>query len=207
MLNRTIHEGRTVDTPSTILKKNLEKVGITSILHLNGNLYPKFIIEFYKTFELILVNDLWIIIFEINGRRVGASFRDFGTLLNIPFEGKCFYSNEWSLRSVLKHNSNPTNDPLYTKLTHPTSIIYNITKKRLNDFKFALEDPCNLFVEEICPYLKDAHLLIRENIMCAIDCDMDLLLACEAYMLYCISTSTLFNFSHFIINRINDFKH
>ena len=207
MLNWTIHKGRIVDTTSIILKKNLQKVGITSILHLNGNLYPKFIIEFYKTFELVLVNDLWIIIFEINGRRVGASFRDFRTLLNIPFKGDCFYTNEWSLKSILKHNSNPTNDPLYTKLTHPTSIIYNITKKCLKDFKFAFEDPCNLFVEEICPYLKTAHLLIRENIMCTVDCDKDLLLSSEAYMLFCISSSTPFNFSHFIINRINDFKH
>ncbi|GJZ76276.1 retrovirus-related pol polyprotein from transposon TNT 1-94 [Tanacetum coccineum] len=117
-----------------------------------------FIIESYQTFECILVNDLWIILFEINGKHVGTSFR-VGTLLDIPFEGHCFYNNEWSLKSINNHNTTPTNDPLYTKLTHPTSIIYNVTKKRLNGFKFALEDPCNLFVEEACPYLKVAHLL------------------------------------------------
>ncbi|GJU52268.1 retrovirus-related pol polyprotein from transposon TNT 1-94 [Tanacetum coccineum] len=132
-----------------LLEKNLLEVGFQTLLHLKGNLYLKFVIEFYQTFKLTLVSDVWIILFEINGKRVGASLRDFGTLLDIPFEGHCSHNNEWSLKSINNHNATPTNEPLYTKLTHPTSIIYNITKKRLKEFKFALEDPCNLFVEEI----------------------------------------------------------
>nr|GFA64067.1 hypothetical protein [Tanacetum cinerariifolium] len=138
---------------------------------------------------------------------LNGALRDFGTLLDLPFEGHCFYNNEWSLKSIIHHNNTPTNDPLYIKLIHPNIIIYNVTKKRLNGFKFALDDPCNLFTKEISHYLKMAHLLIRENILCTVDIDKDHLSACEAYMLYCMTSSTSFNLSHFIVNRTNDFTH
>lgn len=75
-------------------------------------------------------------------------------MLDLPYEEYCFYSNEWSLASIINHDKRPTGDPYFTKLVHPTSIIFNITKKRLNRYEFDLDDPYKLFTEEVCPYLK-----------------------------------------------------
>ena len=206
--NRKIHEGKIIGKPfdiSNSIKQKLLYSGFQTFCHLDGVIYPQLIYEFYQTFHLHFVNNLWIMTFKIEGKQFALSIKDFGVLLDLSFEGHCFYNNEWSLTSITNNNNKTVKDPFYTKLIHPSSIILEITKKRLNGYKYDINDPNKLFTDEICPYLKPIEIIIRENIFCSLHHDSRLH-ACEAYMIYCISSSTPFNLAHFLVNRINDFK-
>ncbi|GJS81879.1 hypothetical protein Tco_0748420 [Tanacetum coccineum] len=81
------------------------------------------------------------------------------------YRGHCFHRNTWSLSSILNHENRSTNDPYFNRLAHPTSIIFNFTKKRLNGDMCETLNPNLLYTDEVYPYLKTVEIAIRENIL------------------------------------------
>ena len=154
--NRKIREEKFIGKPfdiSNSIKQKLLYSGFQTFCHLDGVIYPQLIYEFYQTFHLHFVNNLWIMTFKIEGKQFALSIKDFGVLLDLPFEGHCFYNNEWSLTSITNNNNKTVKDPFYTKLIHPSSIILEITKKILNGYKYDINDPNKLVESKIATQL------------------------------------------------------
>ncbi|GKB65002.1 hypothetical protein Tco_0921188 [Tanacetum coccineum] len=125
------------------------------------------------------------------------SLESFASILSIPCEGECSYSEESSLDS-LKTNQE-SNTPYQTHIPTPNEIIQSITTTGQTIF------PNKILKEELRHDMRSWNEIIQENAF-GTQNDSPFLLASSCHMMYCILTSTPFNFAYFLTKRVEKIK-
>ncbi|GJY73208.1 hypothetical protein Tco_0477639 [Tanacetum coccineum] len=114
------------------------------------------------------------------------SFESFASILSIPSQGQCSYSEDSSLDSLrMNLNSFP---PFKTNIPTPKAIIQSLTISGQTIF------PNKILKEELRVELRSWNEIIQENAF-GTQNNSPFLLASSCHMMYCILTSTPFNFT------------
>ncbi|GJU66766.1 hypothetical protein Tco_1253025, partial [Tanacetum coccineum] len=99
LVNRLFHEGRVV-LPDFLesepnLRTTFAAIGFDCLLNVNEQIYPIFVLQFYKSVRLIRnLNGTLCIGFVIDNVEIVLTLENFGRILRIPYEGACLYSSE-----------------------------------------------------------------------------------------------------------------
>ncbi|GKB71498.1 hypothetical protein Tco_0932910 [Tanacetum coccineum] len=106
---RYVHEGRTIDQSfyqdlADDFIAKFTNIGFDCILSLNEEICHRFIMEFYKTFQLDRdqTNNHLHIQFEINQHPFNISLEQFVMLTSLPNQGICLYYDAWVLDELEK---------------------------------------------------------------------------------------------------------
>nr|GFA70411.1 DNA helicase Pif1-like protein [Tanacetum cinerariifolium] len=103
---RFIHEGKVVETgfvDPNKLEAMLGNIGFNCLYLINKSIVPLFILEFYSQVQLCYNEDgEMLIIFGIRGQFISYTIFEFAQILRIPSKGKCSFTDEWSLDSLLR---------------------------------------------------------------------------------------------------------
>ncbi|GJW56947.1 retrovirus-related pol polyprotein from transposon TNT 1-94 [Tanacetum coccineum] len=126
---RPIHEGRPVSFESTKydnIQIMFQTIKLLSIYELHEGICPRFLLEFYSSIEIARDNDQNIFLkFWALKRTFKLSLESFASILFIPCEGECSYSEDSSLDSLRINQE--SNTPYQTHTPTPNEIIQSIT--------------------------------------------------------------------------------
>ncbi|GJY30923.1 retrovirus-related pol polyprotein from transposon TNT 1-94 [Tanacetum coccineum] len=126
---RSIHEGRPISPESTKydnIQTLFQVIKLLKIYELHEEICPRFLLEFYSSIEITKDDNLnFFLTFWALKRTFKFSLESFASILSIPCEGECSYSEEPSLDS-LKTNQE-SNTPYQTHILTPSAIIQSIT--------------------------------------------------------------------------------
>ncbi|GJY24620.1 hypothetical protein Tco_0398278 [Tanacetum coccineum] len=199
---RAIHEGRLVKPESTKydnIKTMFKAIKLTKIYNLHEAICPRFLLEFISSMEIIHEkNQNTFVKFSALKGVFRYSFESFASILSIPFHGQCSYSEDSSLDS-LRMNQNSF-IPFETNVPTPKEIIQSLTISGQTIF------PNKILKEELRVELRSWNEIIQENAF-GNQNDSPFLPASSCHMMYCILTSTPFNFAYFLIKRIENIKY
>ncbi|GJW16896.1 hypothetical protein Tco_0024332 [Tanacetum coccineum] len=198
---RSIHEGRPISPESTKydnIQTLFQVIKLLKIYELHEGICPRFLLEFYSSIEIIKDENLNIFLtFWALKRTFKFSLESFASILSIPCEGECSYSKEPSLDS-LKTNQE-SNTPYQTHIPTPKEIIQSITTTGQTIF------PNIILKEELRHDMRSWNEIIQDNAF-GTQNDSPFLPASSCHMMYCILTSTPFNFAYFLTKRVENIK-
>ncbi|GJU08364.1 hypothetical protein Tco_1124794 [Tanacetum coccineum] len=198
---RSIHEGRHVSPESTKydnIQTIFQTVNLPKIYELHEGICPRFLLEFYSSIEITRDNDLNIsLTFWALKRSFKFSLESFASILSIPCKGECSYSEESTLESLIINQE--SNTPYRTHILTPNEIIQSIITTRKNIF------PNKILKEELRHDMRSWNEIIQDNAFGTHN-DSNFLLASSCHMMYCIITSTPFNFAYFLTKRAEKIK-
>ncbi|GJV91279.1 hypothetical protein Tco_1539092 [Tanacetum coccineum] len=198
---RSIHEGRPI-SPESNKYDNIQTlfqiIKLSKIYELHEEICPRFLLEFYSSMEITKDDNLNIFLtFWALKRTFKFSLELFASILSIPCEGECSYSEEPSLDS-LKTNQE-SNTPYQTHIPTPKEIIQSITTTGQTIF------PNIILKEELRHDMRSWNEIIQDNAF-GTQNDSPFLPASSCHMMYCILTSTPFNFAYFLTKRVENIK-
>ncbi|GJZ27963.1 copia protein [Tanacetum coccineum] len=198
---RLIHEGRHVSPESTKydkIKTLFQIIKLLKIYELYEGICPRFLLEFYSLIEITKNDDQNILLTFWELKRIfNFSLESFASILSIPCEGECSYSEESSLDS-LKTNQE-SNTPYQIHIPTPNEIIQSITTTGQTIFQN------KILKEDLCHDMRSWNEIIQDNAF-GTQNDSPFLLASSCHMMYCILTSTPFNFAYFLTKRVKKIK-
>ncbi|GJS38973.1 hypothetical protein Tco_0564016 [Tanacetum coccineum] len=198
---RSIHEGRPVSPESTKydnIQTLFQIIKLLKIYELHEGICPRFLLEFYSSIEITKNDDQNILLtFWALKRTFNFSLESFASILSIPCEGECSYSEESSLDS-LKTNQE-SNTPYQTHIPTPNEIIQSITTTGQTIFQN------KILKEELRHDMRSWNEIIQDNAF-GTQNDSPFLPASSCHMMYCILTSTPFNFAYFLTKRVEKIK-
>ncbi|GJW99655.1 retrovirus-related pol polyprotein from transposon TNT 1-94 [Tanacetum coccineum] len=198
---RSIHEGRSISSESTKydnIQTLFQAIKLLKIYELHEGICPRFLLEFYSSIEITKDDNLNIFLtFWALKRTFKFSLESFASILLIPCEGECSYSEEPSLDS-LKTNQE-SNTPYQTHIPTPKEIIQSITTTGQTIF------PNKILKEELRYDMRSWNEIIQDNAF-GTQNDSPFLPASSCHMMYCILTSTPFNFAYFLTKRVENIK-
>ncbi|GKB28268.1 copia protein [Tanacetum coccineum] len=198
---RSIHEGRPVSPESTKydnIQTLFQIIKLLKIYELHEGICPRFLLEFYSSIEITKNDDQNILLtFWALKRTFNFSLESFASILSIPCEGECSYSEESSLDS-LKTNQE-SNTPYQTHIPTPNEIIQSITTTGQTIFQN------KILKEELRHDMRSWNEIIQDNAF-GTQNDSPFLPASSCHMMYCILTSTPFNFVYFLTKRVEKIK-
>ncbi|GJY24434.1 hypothetical protein Tco_0398092 [Tanacetum coccineum] len=198
---RPIHEGRPVSPESTKydnIQTLFQIIKLLKIYEFHEGTCPRFLLEFYSSIEITKDDDQNIsLTFWALKRTFKFSLESFASILSIPCEGECSYSKESSLGS-LKTNQE-SNTPYQTHIPTPNEIIQSITTTGQTIF------PNKILKEELRHDMRSWNEIIQDNAF-GTQNDSPFLPASSCHMMYCILTSTPFNFAYFLTKRVEKIK-
>ncbi|GKA19073.1 hypothetical protein Tco_0698988 [Tanacetum coccineum] len=198
---RSIHEGRPV-SPESNKYDNIQNlfqiIKLLNIYELHEGICLRFLLEFYSSIEITKDDDQNVFLtFWALKRTFKFSLESFASILSIPCEGECSYSEESSLDS-LKTNQE-SNTPYQTHIPTPNEIIQSITTTGQTIF------PNKILKEELRHDMRSWNEIIQDNAF-GTQNDSPFLPASSCHMMYCILTSTPFNFAYFLTKRVEKIK-
>ncbi|GJY44814.1 hypothetical protein Tco_0433027 [Tanacetum coccineum] len=198
---RSIHEGRPISPESTKydnIQTLFQVIKLLKIYELHEEICPRFLLEFYLSIEITKEDNLnFFLTFWALKRTFKFSLESFASILSIPCEGECSYSEEPSLDS-LKTNQE-SNTPYQTHIPTPKEIIQSITTTGQTIF------PNKILKEELRHDMRSWNEIIQDNAF-GTQNDSPFLSASSCHMMYCILTSTPFNFAYFLTKRVENIK-
>ncbi|GKA93657.1 retrovirus-related pol polyprotein from transposon TNT 1-94 [Tanacetum coccineum] len=101
---RSIHEGRPISPESNKydnIQTLFQVIKLSKIYELHEEICPRFLLEFYSSMEITKDDNLNIFLtFWALKRTFKFSLELFASILSIPYEGECSYSEEPSLDSL-----------------------------------------------------------------------------------------------------------
>ncbi|GJU59654.1 hypothetical protein Tco_1237420 [Tanacetum coccineum] len=184
---RSIHEGRPVSPESTKydnIQNLFQIIKLLNIFELHEEICPRFLLEFYSSIEITKDDDQNVFLtFWALKRTFKFSLESFASILSIPCEGECSYSDESSLDS-LKTNQE-SNTPYQTHILTPNEIIQSITTTGQTIF------PNKILKEELRHDMRSWNEIIQENAF-GTQNDSPFLLASSCHMIT-ISDQTIAN--------------
>ncbi|GKB74607.1 hypothetical protein Tco_0936019 [Tanacetum coccineum] len=203
--NRFIHEGRHIESSFTFgndIVDQFKSIQFDCLLTLNGHICPRFIIEFYRKFQLIRnVRDMSLSIgFTIRDKNFIMSLEKFGQVLQIPYKGTCIFSKECSLE--LLNTTHEKHVSYQTNLPNIRDVVQNICIPSSHQ---NCSNPTIILRDNLPPNIKDWELIVRENVIC-VDTHKSSIDACSAIMLYHLKKSQDFNLAYFIAHKIESVK-
>ncbi|GJT56413.1 hypothetical protein Tco_0991467 [Tanacetum coccineum] len=203
--NRFIHEGRHIESSFTFgndIVDQFKSIQFDCLLTLNGHICPRFIIEFYRKFQLIRnVCDMSLSIgFTIRDKDFIMSLENFGQVLQIPYKGTCIFSKECSLE--LLNTTREKHVSYQTILPNIRDVIQSICIPSCHPI---YSNPTIFLRDNLPSNIKDWELIIRENVIC-VDTHKSSIDACSAIMLYYLKNSQNFNLAYFIAHNIESVK-
>ena len=173
LYRRLIQEGRVIEESfleNTNIPQIFSTIKFDCLLHIDEQICPVFIFEFYKSVRIIRNDDETISLsFIINKQTFTLPLTVFADILRIPCEGICMYSKDWSIAN--QHLAldpspiyrTPLDDPIlvrdtiFTKRTNQSRPTRN--KKIIHRYLFQME----LF--EMLPTFKKWEEILRENVI------------------------------------------
>ncbi|GKA43502.1 ribonuclease H-like domain-containing protein [Tanacetum coccineum] len=198
---RSIHEGRPVSSESTKydnIQIMFQIIKLLSIYELHEGICPRFMLEFYFSIEITRDNDQNIFLkFWALKRTFKLSLESFASILSIPCEGECSYSEDSSLDSLRINQE--SNTPYQTHIPTPNEIIQSITTTRQTIF------PNKILKEELRHDMRSWNEIIQDNAF-GTQNNSNFLPASSCHMMYYILTSTPFNFACFLTKRVEKIK-
>ncbi|GJU66432.1 hypothetical protein Tco_1252691 [Tanacetum coccineum] len=198
---RSIHEGRPLSPESTKydnIQNLFQTIKLGKIYELYEGICPRFLLEFYSSIEIIKdENQNIFLTFWALKRTFKFSLKSFALILSIPCKGECSYSEESSL-DTLKSNQE-SNTPYQTHIATPKEIIQSITTTGQTIF------PNKILKEELRQDLRSWNEIIQDNALGTLN-ESPFLTASSCHMMYCILTSTPFNFAYFLTKRVEKIK-
>ncbi|GKC78101.1 hypothetical protein Tco_1128875, partial [Tanacetum coccineum] len=198
---RSIHEGRPVSSESTKydnIQIMFQIIKLQSIYELHEGICPRFLLEFYSSIEITRDNDQNIFLkFWALKRTFKFSLESFALILSIPCEGECSYSEDSSLDSLRINQE--SNTPYQTHIPTPNEIIQSITTTGQTIF------PNKILKEELRHDMRSWNEIIQDNVF-GTQNNSNFLPASSCHMMYCIQTSTPFNFAYFLTKRVEKIK-
>ncbi|GJV77777.1 copia protein [Tanacetum coccineum] len=198
---RSIHEGRPLSPESTKydnIQNLFQTIKLGKIYELYEGICPRFLLEFYSSIEIIKdENQNIFLTFWALKRTFKFSLKSFASILSIPCKGECSYSEESSL-DTLKSNQE-SNTPYQTHIATPKEIIQSITTTGQTIF------PNKILKEELRQDLRSWNEIIQDNAFGTLN-ESPFLTASSCHMMYCILTSTPFNFAYFLTKRVEKIK-
>ncbi|GKC53499.1 hypothetical protein Tco_1076244, partial [Tanacetum coccineum] len=198
---RSIHEGRPVSSESTKYDNipiMFQIIKLQSIYELHEGICLRFLLEFYSSIEITRDNDQNIFLkFWALKRTFKLSLESFASILFIPCEGECSYSEDSSLDSL--RNNQELNTPYQAYIPTPNEIIQSITTTGQTIF------PNKILKEELRHDMRSWNEIIQDNAF-GTQNDSNFLPASSCHMMYCILTSTPFNFAYFLTKRVEKIK-
>ncbi|GJU94643.1 hypothetical protein Tco_1319399 [Tanacetum coccineum] len=203
--NRCIHEGRVVDQlyyTSHYIDRCFSNIRLNCLYEINELIVPRFILDFYSQVTLQKDDfDVILISFMIQNEFITLSLQQFGQILRIPFKGQAVFTNDWDLGSLAY--SQETEGPYHTDLPTPEEIhqFQRIDPNRTIKHKNVILSPNQVLTKELRQDLKRWNKLIYENVF-GPGGHRDHLLACLAYILYCILAEQQYNLAYFFVKRI-----
>ncbi|GJY28547.1 hypothetical protein Tco_0404314 [Tanacetum coccineum] len=212
---RYVHEGRTIDQSfyqdlADDFIAKFTNIGFDCILSLNEEICHRFIMEFYKTFQLDRdqTNNHLHIQFEINQHPFNISLEQFVMLTSLPNQGICLYYDAWVLDELEKalEQTPPYNSNILALEDIQNLIHRRITHKKVNKYGITIHKlPNQIETNELLEHQRPCELVIRENLYSAIG-NKDHTQAIIALMLYSLETRQPFNLVYFIIRRMYYFR-
>ncbi|GJR05368.1 hypothetical protein Tco_0528352 [Tanacetum coccineum] len=114
---RFFHEGRVVH-PSylndTIIPQVFSVIKFDCLLHIDEEIYPLFVLKFYKSVRITRNIDQTIsIAFIFRNLKIVLPLHRFAKILRVPCKGACMFTVDWSIVSLPK-SIDP--DPIYHTL-------------------------------------------------------------------------------------------
>ncbi|GJZ11548.1 retrovirus-related pol polyprotein from transposon TNT 1-94 [Tanacetum coccineum] len=198
---RSIHEGRSISPESTKfdnIQTLFQAIKLLKIYELHEGICPRFLLEFYSSIEITKDDNLNIFLtFWALKRTFKFSLESFASILSIPCEGECSYSEEPSLDSL--ETNQEANTPYQTHIPTPKKIIQSITTTGQTIF------PNKILKEELRHDMRSWNEIIQDNAF-GTQNDSPFLPASSCHMMYCILTSTPFNFAYFLTKRVENIK-
>ncbi|GJW97557.1 hypothetical protein Tco_0179365 [Tanacetum coccineum] len=202
------HEGRVVlpdfleDEPN--LCPTFGAIGFDCILDINEQIYPVFVLQFYRSFRLIQnLNGTICVRFTIDNVETILTLKNFAQILRIPCEGVCLYSHEWSISS-LQRSLDPHPNLYPHPIEDPSLVRDALFKERpepiLRKIKGDNEilEPFQMLNTEFKDTFNKWYLILNENVICLTGHkDHPNMSLC--YMLYCLSIGKPFNLTYYII--------
>ncbi|GKA80858.1 hypothetical protein Tco_0787550 [Tanacetum coccineum] len=198
---RSIHEGRPASSESTKydnIQIMFQIIKLLSIYELHEGISPRFLLEFYSSIEITRDNDqniflkLWAL-----KRTFKLSLESFASILSVPCEGECSYSEDASLDSL--RTNQESNTPYQTYIPTPNEIIQSITTTGQSIFQN------KILKEELRHDMRSWNEIIQDNTF-GTQNDSNFLPVSSCHMMYCILTSAPFNFAYFLTKRVEKIK-
>ncbi|GJV73887.1 hypothetical protein Tco_1493882 [Tanacetum coccineum] len=181
---RSIHEGRPVSSESTKydnIQIMFQIIKLQSIYELHEGICPRFLLEFYSSIEITRDNDQNIFLkFWALKRTFKFSLESFASILSIPCEGECSYSEDSSLDSLRINQE--SNTPYQTHIPTPNESIQSITTTRQPIF------PNKILKEELRHDMRSWNEIIQDNVF-GTQNNSNFLPASSCHMMYCIQTN------------------
>ena len=190
---RYVHEGRTID-PSfledTNIRQVFESIGFDTLLDIDEQICPRFVLEFYASVKLyeneygeISLN------FSTNGTQHYVDLKDLSLILQTPNKGACLYTDKWPLSNLDIERSYPYNTPLVSKDIVKEHLFDRTITTRVNRAGVEVDkDPYGMEYNELKPRFKKWESILRANVICSIG-NRDHVNACMSYMIYSLSTT------------------
>ncbi|GJT74277.1 hypothetical protein Tco_1041002 [Tanacetum coccineum] len=107
LVTRLFHEGRVIlpdfleNEPN--LRNTFTAIGFDCLLDIDEQIYPIFVLQFYKSVRLIRnLNGTVSIAFVIDNVEIVLTLENFARILKIPGEGVCVYTSEWPISSLFR---------------------------------------------------------------------------------------------------------
>ncbi|GJZ21435.1 hypothetical protein Tco_0558474 [Tanacetum coccineum] len=198
---RSIHESHPISPESTKydnVQNLFQIIKLGKIYELHEEICPRSLLEFYSSIEITKdENQNIFLTFWALKRTFKFSLKSFASILSIPCEGECSYSEEPSL-DTLKTNQE-SNTPYQTHLATPKKIIQSITTTGQTIF------PNKVLEEELRQDMRSWNEIIQDNAF-GTQNESPFLTASSCHMMYCILTSTPFNFAYLLTKRVEKIK-
>ncbi|GJT45040.1 hypothetical protein Tco_0953755 [Tanacetum coccineum] len=214
LVNRLFHEGRSYlhdflrnDTKIFATLSTGGAIGFDCLLDINEQIFPIFVLQFYKSVWLIRnLNGTLCIGFVIDNVETVLTLENFGRILRIPYEGVCLYSSEWSISSLQRScdpHPNlyppPHEDPslVCDALFHPRTE----PKTRTIKSDSVTLEPFQMINNELRENFKKWEIILSDNAI-SLTGHKDHPNVSLCYMLYCLANGKPFNLAYFIAHRM-----
>ena len=102
---RSIHEGRVVFpdfADLTYIQTMFSMIGFECLLGINEEICPHFMLEFYSQFSVVYSDDDEMCVqFVFQNQICQYTLEEFASLLGVPCQGICVFSNKWPLNELV----------------------------------------------------------------------------------------------------------
>ncbi|GJX58152.1 hypothetical protein Tco_0289542 [Tanacetum coccineum] len=211
LMNRLFHEGRVVLPDFLESKPNLRTtfvaIGFDCLLDINEQIFPIFVLQFYKSVRLIRnLNGTLCIGFVIDNVETVLTLENFGRILRISYEGVCLYCSKWSISSLQRscdphpnHYPPPYEDPSVVR----DALFHLRTEPKTRTIKSdsVTLEPFQMINNELRENFKKWEIILSDNAI-SLTGHKDHPNVSLCYMLYSLATGKPFNLAYFIAHRM-----
>ncbi|GJT26114.1 hypothetical protein Tco_0906389 [Tanacetum coccineum] len=208
---RHFHEGRVIkpyfleNEPN--LRNTFAAIGFDCLLDLDEQIFPIFVLQFYKSVRIIRnLNRTISIAFIIDNVETTLTLDNFAQILKILSEGVCLYTSKWPISSIIIY-SDPYPNIYPPPHEEPTLIRDALFHTRIEPKYRSIKgdktilDPYQMINTKLKEVFKKWELILSENVI-SLTRPKDHPNASLCYMLYCLSIGKSFNLAYYIAHRM-----